>query len=88
MKAEIKKIDNTQCLVITLPLEEPRESSTGNSMIVASSGGTISTGVMYPGTKDVIKTSFSAFIVPEELKRARKEVKKQSLWKPNTPTEG
>lgn len=39
MKTETKNVNGSDCLVITIPLQTPRESSTGKSLIVATGSG-------------------------------------------------
>lgn len=56
MKAEIK--GNT--LIITLPLQEPKASSSGKTMIIAGTGGFAATDVQHKGK--AVKISVNAII--------------------------
>jgi hypothetical protein len=51
-------------LRIELPLEKPRPSTSGKSMLVASTHGVKTTEVFYEGTRIVVNAS--AFIYPKE----------------------
>lgn len=50
MKVEVKGKD----LIITLPIEEPRLSPTGKTMMVATSHGNIKTGLMVRGKELIV----------------------------------
>ncbi len=56
MKVTIEKDE----LVIRLPLKEPKPSTSGKTLLVAGSGGTVKTGVMYK--KKEITVGVNAFI--------------------------
>ncbi len=49
MKITIKEVGGVKTLIIEAPLQTPKLSSTGKTFIVASSGGTVKTGVEYEG---------------------------------------
>lgn len=56
MKVTIEKNE----LVIRLPLIEPKPSTSGKTLIVATSGGTVKTGVTHKGKE--ITVGVNAFI--------------------------
>lgn len=56
-------------LVITLPLQRPRPSKTGKTLLVAGSGGIIMTDAKVNG--EAIKIGVNAFIQPDDLKSAK-----------------
>ncbi len=60
MKAEIKTIDNLQQLVITIPMQAPKISSTGKTNIVASSSGGKATAATVDGKP--VSVNLSAWI--------------------------
>lgn len=57
--AQINEQDRT--ITITLDLDEPRPSSTGKSLLVATSGGTTPLPIQHPNG-ETIKATVSAFI--------------------------
>lgn len=59
MKTEIKDGN----MIITIPMEKPTPSSTGKSLIVASSHGAVKTDAIVNGKP--VKVNISAFIAKE-----------------------
>jgi hypothetical protein len=58
MKASVSADKKT--LVVEIPLEKPHASSTGKTLIVASSGGNVATSVIIDGKP--VKVGLNAFI--------------------------
>jgi len=56
------KIENG-ILIISIPLQTPKLSSTGKTMIVATSGGTVKTGVEVHGKE--VRIGLNAFIAKD-----------------------
>lgn len=58
MKVEVKNKD----LIITIPLQAPKSSKSGKTLIVASTNGFVKTNALEPATKQAISLSINAFI--------------------------
>jgi len=63
MQTELKTIEGRQHLVITLPLEAPKMSGSGKTLIVASSNGAKRTDVKANGK--AISLTVSAWVKPD-----------------------
>ena len=57
------KIENGD-LVIRLPLQEPRPSASGKTLVVASTGGNVRTTLLYKGK--ALTVGVNAYITREE----------------------
>ena len=61
MKAEIiETTGGTKNLVVTIPMNDPRPSASGKTLVVASSGGNQETDVKVKG--ETVKIGLNAFI--------------------------
>jgi hypothetical protein len=70
------KIDNKRkCVVIELPLEEPRPSASGKSLLLATSHGCQSGDALYRGRSVVVAAS--AFIFPNRPPKVSKNKQKK-----------
>lgn len=57
MKVSIEKGE----LVIRIPMIEPRPSSSGKNLVVATTGGNVDSGVVHPKLKTPIKIGINAY---------------------------
>ena len=70
----IVEIDGTT-LIIKLPLQKPvRSKSSGKTLVIASSHGTVTSPVRYRGKQIVVVAN--AFVYPGRQKRARRPTRK------------
>lgn len=51
-------------LIIKMPLTDPKPSSSGKNMTVASTGGNVTTTCMHPDLKTPIKLGVNAYCAP------------------------
>lgn len=61
MKVTIEKGE----LVIRIPLQEPRPSSSGKNLVVASTGGNVKTDCLHPKSKQPITIGLNAYYKAE-----------------------
>ena len=61
MNAEIKKINNADHLVVTIPVTET-VSKSGKSINLATSGGNQPVAINYKGTAQVVKIGVNAYM--------------------------
>lgn len=51
-------------LVIKMPLEEPKASGSGKTMVIASSHGNVKTSCIHPKSKQPITVGVNAYFKP------------------------
>jgi len=70
MPVEVKIDNETNCVVIVLPMEKARPSASGKTMLIATSHGLASGEALYSGRP--VMVAASAFIYPDQTSKTDK----------------